>query len=52
MLVGVDVCLIAAGCATLSSQITYLNQKSGWLLALAIAALWLHWFFVPLIGRG
>jgi hypothetical protein len=32
---------------TMSNIITHFNQSTGGLLALAIAALWIHWF-VPL----
>jgi len=48
-LVGLDIVLIALGYASISSQVTKLNQQSGWLLALGLAALWGHWFAVPLL---
>jgi len=48
ILVGVDILLISLRQASISSQVTFINQRSNWLLAFCLAALWLHWFIVPL----
>jgi hypothetical protein len=52
ILVGIDILLISLHQASISSQVTYINQRSNWLLALCLAALWAHWFIVPLfVGK-
>jgi hypothetical protein len=50
-LVIADIILISCGYASISSQVTRLNSSSNWLLALALAALWVHWFIVPIFVK-
>ena len=49
LLVVYDVIAIANGWSTISAQVRVINEDSGWLVAWAIAGLWLHWFFFPLM---
>jgi len=42
-----DIALIASGRASITSQCRWLNEQSGWLLALILGAIWIHLFIVP-----
>lgn len=39
-----DLFCVLTGRSTISAQVRAINHESGWLLALCLAALWLHFF--------
>jgi hypothetical protein len=43
-LVAYDLYCVAEDMPTISAQVRTINAESGWLIALGLIVLWLHWF--------
>lgn len=45
LLVAYDIVCAVKGWKTITSQVRWLNDQTGWLVAIGWAGLWLHFFF-------
>jgi hypothetical protein len=50
-IIGLDILLVALGYSSVSSQVTTLNERSGWLICIGWCGLAVHFFVVPYLVK-